>query len=93
MATNTILTDDVIHKLIVDFEIECDCGIETYSVDNIVPFARAIEQAVLQSTEIQRLRDIEAKAEKIVSRCGDGGDYLVLTVDLDRLRAAMEQHK
>lgn len=47
MTTETILTDDAIHKLIVDFEIECDCGIETYPVDNIVPFARAIEQAVL----------------------------------------------
>ena len=56
MTTETILTDDTIHNLIVDFEIECDCGIETYPVDNIVPFARAIEQAVLQSPEVQALK-------------------------------------
>ena len=56
MTKETVLTDDAIHNLVVDFEIECDCGIETYPVDNIVPFARAIEQAVFQSPEIQALR-------------------------------------
>lgn len=89
----SILTDDAIHNLIVDFEIECDYGIETTPVDNIVPFSRAIEQDVLQSSEIQRLRDIEAQAERIVSRRGEDGNYLVLTADLDRLSDAMEQRK
>lgn len=51
MTNETILTDDAIHKLIVDFEIECDYGIETCPVDNIVPFARAIEKAVLRSID------------------------------------------
>lgn len=56
MTTEKILTDDMIHNLIADFEIECDCGIETNPVDNIVPFARAIEQAVLQSPKVRALR-------------------------------------
>lgn len=56
MTNEKILTDDAIHKLIADLEIDCDCGIEAYPVDNIVPFARAIEQAVLQSPEVQALK-------------------------------------
>ena len=56
VTKETILTDDAIHNLIVDFEVECDCGIETYPVDNIAPFARAIEQAILQSQELQALK-------------------------------------
>lgn len=62
MTNEKILTDDAIHNLIVDFEIECDCGIETYPVDNIVPFARAIEQAAIkadrQQRGIQAFRDV-----------------------------------
>lgn len=68
MTTEIILTDDAIHKLIVDLEIECDCGIETYPVDNIVPFARAIEQAVVaklveQATEAYPCRIVETDFE------------------------------
>ena len=62
-------------------------------VDQIKKFARAVEQAVLHSDEMQRLRDIEAQAERIVIRCGEDGNYLVLTADLDRLRVAMEKRK
>lgn len=53
MTTEKILTDDVIHNLIVDLGIACDYGIETTPVDNIIPFARAIEKAVLQSLPVQ----------------------------------------
>ena len=47
MTNEKILTDDAIHNLIVDFEIEVRLA-ETYPVDNIVPFARAIEQAAIK---------------------------------------------
>lgn len=87
MTNKTALTDDAIHKLIVDFEIECDCGIETYPVDNIVPFARAIEQAVLQSTEIQALRK-DAERYRYIKK----GDLQISGEELDDLiDSEMEQ--
>jgi hypothetical protein len=53
-------------------------------------FARAIEQAVLQSAEIQRLKAIETAAGEVLSMPREDG-YIVLTVHLDALRAAMEK--
>lgn len=66
MTNEKILTDDAIHNLIVDFEIECDCGIETYPVDNIVPFSLAIEQAVLQSDKVQEWKRGAERFRKIM---------------------------
>lgn len=96
MTNEKILTDDAIHKLIVDLEIECDCGIETYPVDNIVPFARAIEQVILQSPEMQALRKDAERYRWL--RDGNGyypeENYLRGGVELDDgVDLAMEQQK
>lgn len=66
MTTETMLTDAKIYKIATEFEFECDHGIETNPVPNTVEFARAIEQAVLQSPEIQRLRVIEKAAQGVL---------------------------
>ena len=90
MTNEKILTDEEIIALGQQAR-----AIESGENGYILPvkFARAIEQAVLQSPEIQRLRDIEDQAESIVIRRREDGNYIVFTEDLDRLRVAMEHEK
>lgn len=95
MTNETILTDDTIHTLIVDFEIECDCGIETYPVDNIVPFSRAIEQSVLQSPEIQSLKRDKERLDWLADPKNNISNVQLLTACVERnqhgLRDAIDE--
>lgn len=84
MEAKTILTDDAIHKLIVDLEIECDCGIETYPVDNIGPFARAIEQAVLQSPEVKALKRDKERIDWLADPQNNIGNVQLPTACVER---------
>jgi hypothetical protein len=67
MSTETVLTDEQILQ-IMEHHINCE------NDDMRVkprPFARAIEQSVLQSPEIQELRQQLEDMEKIISECRD----------------------
>lgn len=87
MTTETVLTDAEI--ITIGHQAR---AIEPGGNGYILPvtFARAIEQAVLQSAEIQRLKAIETAAGEVLSMPREDG-YIVLTIHLDALRAAMEQ--
>ena len=85
MTTETILMDDQVRNIIEDVASPNE---EVFKFT--VEVARAIEQAVLQSAEIQRLKAIETAAGEVLSMPREDG-YIVLTVHLDALRAAMEQ--
>lgn len=94
MTTKTILTPEQVDSLLEGVLRASGSSLSNYTmrmgVEQMRGAIRAIEQAVLQSSEVQRLKAIETAAGKVLSMPRED-EYIVLTIHLDALRAAMEQ--
>ena len=85
MTSETILTDEEVREI-----LSRAYHYPLYLHVSDIRAWRAIEKAVMESPEIQRFKAIEKAAGEVLSIPREGG-YIVLTVHLDALRAAMEK--
>ncbi|CAM4134683.1 hypothetical protein [Kerstersia similis] len=86
MTTETVLTDAQIFDC---FDRECAEMVINFDADELYPVGRAIERAVLQSPEVQRMREEAAMYRWVRSNWGRISDIylensgLVLKVEID----------
>lgn len=93
MSTEAILTDEIIFALAAETDIasiDPKVDVLMFSRDEMLQAGRAIEQAVLQSPEIQALRKDAGRFRKIASHIYEikrthkrGGDNKVRRLQLD----------